>query len=104
MKPPVTVSTENLREEPYASIICYPKPSETELQNRLEELKELGVKAIEFAGKGNAFNIPVLGKGYVGIVVTAHLNALKVALKIRRVDADRRDLLHEARCSPKPTR
>jgi putative serine/threonine protein kinase len=40
--------------------------------------------------------VPVLGKGFVGIVVIAHLNGQRVAVKIRRVDADRADLLHEA--------
>ncbi len=87
---------ENLKEEPYASIICYPRVSDAELQKRLGELREHGVKAVEFAGKTNAFNVPVLGKGFVGIVVIAHLDGQRVALKIRRVDADRLGLQHEA--------
>jgi putative serine/threonine protein kinase len=58
-------------------------------------LHEHGVKAVEFAGKANAFNIPVLGKGFVGIVVIAHLNGHRAALKIRRLDADRSGLQHE---------
>jgi putative serine/threonine protein kinase len=66
------------------------------LQNRLGELKTHGVKAVEFAGKTSAFNVPVLGKGYVGIVIIAHLDRRKAALKIRRVDADRLGLQHEA--------
>ncbi len=37
-----------------------------------------------------------MGKGFVGIVVIAHLNGQRLALKILRVDADRPDLLHEA--------
>jgi putative serine/threonine protein kinase len=90
------VLTENLEEEPYASILCYPRVSDAELQNRLGELREHGVKAVEFAGKTSAFNVPVLGKGFVGIVVTAHLDGQSVALKIRRVDADRLGLQHEA--------
>jgi putative serine/threonine protein kinase len=90
------VLTENLREEPYASILCYPKTSEAELQNRLGELKTHGVKAVEFAGKTNAFNVPVLGKGFVGIVVKARLDRRTAALKIRRVDADRLGMQHEA--------
>jgi putative serine/threonine protein kinase len=90
------VLTENLKEEPYASILCYPRVSDAELQNRLEELQEHGVKAVEFAGKTSAFNVPVLGKGFVGIVVLAHLEGHRVALKIRRVDADRLGLQHEA--------
>jgi len=90
------VLTENLREAPYASIMCYPKASEAELQTRLKELKNHGVKAVEFAGKTSAFNVPVLGKGFVGIVVIAHLDGRRAALKIRRVDADRLGLQHEA--------
>ena len=88
--------TENLKMEPYASVLCYPRASETELQRRLEELREHQVKAIEFAGETSAFNVPVLGRGFVGIVVIAHLNGQRVALKIRRIDADRLGLQHEA--------
>jgi putative serine/threonine protein kinase len=90
------VLTENLKMEPYASVLCYPKVNETELQSRLEELREHGVKAVEFAGKTSAFNVPVLGKGFVGIVLIAHLDDKRAALKIRRVDADRLGLQHEA--------
>ncbi len=87
---------ENLKEEPYARVLCYPRASEAELQMRLEELQKHGVKALEFAGKASAFNVPVLGKGFVGVAVIAHLNKQRVALKIRRVDADRLGLQHEA--------
>jgi len=96
LKTTFVVSTDNLREEPYASILCYPKSSEAELQNRLEELKAHGVKAVEFSGKASAFNMPILGKGFVGIVVKARLYEKTLALKIRRVDADRLGLQHEA--------
>jgi putative serine/threonine protein kinase len=96
LKTPFVVTTENLREEPYASILCYPRTSEDELQNRLAELRAHGVKAVEFAGKTCAFNVPVLGKGFVGIVVKARLDRQKAALKIRRVDADRLGLQREA--------
>lgn len=87
---------ENLKEEPYGSVLCYPRVSETELQNRLGELQKLGVKAVEFAGKTSAFNLPVLGKGYVGVVIIAHLDGHRAALKVRRVDADRLGLQYEA--------
>jgi putative serine/threonine protein kinase len=97
MKEHVTMSLEGLREEPYRSILCYPKPTEDELQTRLSELELHGVTAIEFAGKARAFNVPVLGKGYVGVVVTAQRYGQRLALKIRRIDADRIDLLHEAK-------
>jgi putative serine/threonine protein kinase len=96
MKAPAKVLTENLSIEPYASVICYPRASEAELESRLEELREHDVTAVEFAGEASAFNLPVLGKGFVGIVIIAHSAREKVALKIRRVDADRAGLQHEA--------
>jgi putative serine/threonine protein kinase len=96
LKKSLTVLTENLKMEPYASALCYPKVNEAELQSRLEELREHGVKAVEFAGKTSAFNVAVLGKGFVGIVVIAHLDGQRAALKIRRVDADRLGLQREA--------
>lgn len=41
--------------------------------------------------------MPILGKGNVGIVVIAHVRTGKTAaLKIRRVDADRKEMKHEA--------
>jgi putative serine/threonine protein kinase len=82
--------------EPYASVVCYPRASPTEIQNRIKELQKHGIQALEFAGKASAFNVSVLGKGYVGIVVVAYLNGQRVALKMRRVDADRQSLEHEA--------
>lgn len=97
MKEPVTLPFEDLKDEPYASILCYPKRDENELQSRLRELETHGLTAIEFAGKANAFNVPVLGKGYVGVVVIAQRYGQRLALKIRRVDADRVDLFHEAK-------
>ena len=97
MKDNVTLPLEGLIEEPYGSVLCYPKRDESDLQSRLKELEIHGVTAIEFAGKANAFNVPILGKGYVGIVVIAQRYGQRLALKIRRVDADRVDLLHEAK-------
>lgn len=96
MPEPAIVNLEGLRQEPYASIICYPRCEQDELLGRLQELETHEVTAIEFAGKANAFNVPILGKGYVGLVVIAHLNVAKAALKIRRIDADRSGLQHEA--------
>ena len=96
MKPPITIPLEALIEEPYASIVCYPRTNPTEIRKRIEELKQHGVEAVEFVGKTAASNIPVLGKGYVGVVVVAYMKGQKVALKMRRIDADRLDFTHEA--------
>jgi len=82
--------------DPYSAVLCYPRISQNVLEDRIRELKNLGVAAVEFAGKANAFNVPVLGKGYVGVVVIAHADDQRFALKIRRIDASREGLQHEA--------
>jgi putative serine/threonine protein kinase len=99
LKSPIVVSVDQLNQEPYVSVLCFPKPNENEAQSRIEELRGHGVAALEFSGKSSVYGValPVLGKGFVGIVVIAHLNGQKVAVKIRRTDADRADLLHEAK-------
>jgi len=91
-----TVSLKQLLNEKYGKIICYPKHDLRELKRRIKELKKLGVIAVEFTGDKNAFNVPVLGKGCVGVVVTAITDQGKAALKIRRMDADRTGMQHEA--------
>lgn len=97
MREPVTVFLGDLKKEPYASVLCYPRASEVEVQSRIVELEGLGVEAVEFSGKAGASNVPVLGRGYVGIVVAARVRGQRVALKMRRVDADRVSLGHEAK-------
>jgi putative serine/threonine protein kinase len=96
LKQPKLVPTAELAVDPYQAIVSYPRASSTEIQNRIAELQKLGVEALEFTGKAQASNIPVLGKGYVGVVVVAYLHGQKIALKMRRVDADRESLLQEA--------
>jgi len=96
MKHANLITIEQLHEEPYASIICYPRTSKAELRNRLKELQKLGVSALGFAGEKLVFGKPVLGKGCVGIVTLARVKGRKAALKIRRVDADRVKMQREA--------
>ncbi|MGC8896240.1 MAG: RIO1 family regulatory kinase/ATPase [Candidatus Bathyarchaeia archaeon] len=91
------ISIEELEKEDYAALICYPKPTKAEFKKRLKELQKLGVKALELKGGKKVFNMPVLGKGCVGIVTIAHINHEKAALKIRRVDADRIKMVREAK-------
>jgi len=95
----IIVPVDQLNEEPYSSVLCFPNAEEAEVQRRLKELRSLGVTALEFSGSACLFGVglPVLGKGFVGIVVAAYMDAERVAVKIRRTDADRADLLHEAR-------
>jgi putative serine/threonine protein kinase len=82
--------------ERFGRVLCYPRYDEAELGRRVEELKKLGVKAVEFDGEKTAFDVPILGKGCVGIVVVALTGRGKVAMKVRRVDAQRNDMQREA--------
>jgi putative serine/threonine protein kinase len=88
---------EKMTEEPYASILCYPVTDNAELRRRIKELRRLRIDAFEPVGEKHIFNVNVLGKGCVGIVVLAHRNRKRVALKIRRVDADRSRMQQEAK-------
>jgi len=90
------VSLKWLSDEKYARVLCYPRYNAKEAAKRIKELKQLGVQAIEFSGEKTACNLPILGKGCVGIVAIAHTKTSPVALKIRRVDADRKGMEHEA--------
>jgi putative serine/threonine protein kinase len=63
----------------------------------LDELKSLDVRGIELRGHSLINGTPVLGKGHVGIVVSALFRGVRVALKIRRVDADRDSMEYEAK-------
>jgi putative serine/threonine protein kinase len=90
-------SLRKLSEEPFASIICYPKVEKSEIKKRLNELKKLKITDIEFSGHKQILNLRVLGKGCVGIVVVAHRRRRRVALKIRRTDADRKSMTREAK-------
>jgi len=91
------VSINKLTKEPHATIICYPTTRKAELTRRLRQLRELGITALEFTGPKRIQNLNVQGKGCVGIVTTAYRKKEKVALKIRRTDADRKTMLREAR-------
>jgi putative serine/threonine protein kinase len=98
------VPLNKLLERRYVEILCYPRYDLKEAEKRLHELEKLGVKALEFVGDKRAFDLHVLGKGCVGIVVVAYIHKGKVALKIRRVDADRTGMQHEARMLKKANR
>jgi len=89
------VSLKSLRERKPLKILGYPRCEQEELERRLKELERLGVKALEFTGEKSVFDVQVLGKGCVGIVVVAYTKSGRAALKIRRVDADRKGMFHE---------
>jgi len=90
------VTLDELRREPYSLLLCYPRPHPEEVEKRLAELSSLHVDQIQLVGAKRIQNLNVLGKGCVGIVVKAYRGDTPIALKIRRVDADRQTMAHEA--------
>lgn len=91
-----SVRTSELAEEPYGSVLCYPTAGKAELEDRIRELASMGVVEMIFEGKSKVGRLGLLGKGCVSIVVKAMLGDKVVALKIRRIDADRPSMEREA--------
>lgn len=90
------ISLSQLGAEPYASVVCYPRADPTEIQSRLLELQKLQITFVAFSGKSSAHTLEILGKGYVGIVVTAYVSNQQFALKMQRIDSERTSLEREA--------
>lgn len=95
MQPSQPVPLEDLGRPPYRDVLCYPRPDDASLRERLKELRGLGVLGLEFVGRSQIGSLHVLGKGCVGLVLLARTEDGKAALKARRVDANRRDMSHE---------
>ncbi|MCW4055486.1 MAG: serine/threonine protein kinase [Candidatus Bathyarchaeota archaeon] len=90
------VAVESLNEARFGETLCYPTWSAGEFSRRLDELRKLGISAIDFSGQRRVGSVPVLGKGCVGIVVKALREDREVALKVRRTDANRPTMQREA--------
>ncbi|RLF14442.1 MAG: hypothetical protein DRJ66_06020 [Thermoprotei archaeon] len=84
-------------DEEFAFVICYPYPTEEEYLRRIRSLIEKGIEEIVLEGTSNIGKYRVLGKGFRGVVVKARSKFGMVAVKLRRVDSPRDDLLNEAR-------
>jgi putative serine/threonine protein kinase len=82
----------------YSRFLTYPSSeAEGEAKERVQQLKEIGISSLIFKGSTSIDGVQVLGKGCVGIVAEGLLGKTLVAVKIRRLDADRASLLDEAR-------
>ena len=78
-------------------IICYPISNNDLFNQRLQELKNLGIEYLELSGPTILFGNHILGKGTRGLVVKAFSKNQAYALKIRRLDSPRHNLLKEAK-------
>ena len=85
-----------ITEPPHSNIWVYPRGTKAQIKSRIKELGSLGVESISFQGELKIGTINVLGKGYVGIVVLCKIGKKKVAVKIRRIDSQRKNLKKEA--------
>jgi putative serine/threonine protein kinase len=78
-------------------LISYPRFSENEYNDRIDEMESLGVTSIMLGGRTTINGSRVAGKGQVGLVLRAKIGSKTCALKIRRIDADRKTMDDEAR-------
>jgi putative serine/threonine protein kinase len=79
-----------------AKIISYPNLSTSEFIKRIGEIQDLGITDIIFEGNTQIGKVSILGKGSVSIVLKVRIKNKTYALKIRRMDANRRTMLREA--------
>jgi len=90
------VKISKITEPPYSDMWIYPRGTRAQIKSRIKELKALGVESISFQGELQVGTISILGKGYVGVVVLGKIGRKKVAVKIRRNDSPRKNLIKEA--------
>jgi putative serine/threonine protein kinase len=86
----------SLAKPPYNRLIAYPSGDPNEVESRIRQLHQLEITALDFQGRLKTDLLSVLGKGVVGIVVIGVKDNQRIAVKIRRVDARRPSLVHEA--------
>jgi putative serine/threonine protein kinase len=77
-------------------VVSYPHLSINGFIKRIEEMQDLGITDIIFEGNTQIGRTSILGKGSVSIVLKVRIGNKIYALKIRRMDANRRTMLREA--------
>lgn len=77
-------------------VLTYPYADEEEVRKRIVELAMLGVRRLVFEGPVELWGLRVLAKGTTSVVVKGEAFRAGVAVKVRRMDANRPSLLAEA--------
>jgi putative serine/threonine protein kinase len=93
---PSLATLSSLAKPPYNHLVAYPSGDPNEVESRIRQLRQLEITALDFQGHLKTDRLSVLGKGVVGIVVIGVKGNQRIAVKIRRVDARRASLIHEA--------
>ena len=91
------ISIKKFSEEPYSKILGYPKATKNQIKTRISELEKLKIKSVSLTGPTTIGKIAILGKGYVGVVVLAKKGTKDIAVKIRRLDSQRKEMRNEAK-------
>ncbi len=88
------VPVERLTSAEHGVLLCYPGLELDSFNDRLSQLRGLGVSDLILEGNSKVGKYGVIGKGCVSIVVKARLDSHSepIALKIRRADANRPDM------------
>ncbi|MGD2141888.1 MAG: serine/threonine protein kinase [Candidatus Bathyarchaeota archaeon] len=79
-------------------LLSYPRYDNVRAEMMVDGMAEMGIESVLLQGPHIISGFPVLGKGHTGLVMIARLGSEFVALKLRRVDADRNSLEWEAEC------
>ncbi len=93
----VVIAPRDLTREEHGAIICYPGTDLASFPSRVSQLGSLGIECLILEGDSKVGKYGIVGRGCVSTVVKARLSSEKepVALKIRRVDANRSDMEHD---------
>jgi putative serine/threonine protein kinase len=83
-----------LSKKEHGPVICYPGTNLESFESRLSQLEKIRVTRLILEGESKVGRFGIIGRGCVSTVVKARLKNYKepVALKIRRVDANRPDM------------
>jgi putative serine/threonine protein kinase len=82
---------------PYLNVLTYPGLDLKAARARVRQLGKLGVEEVVFEGRTKIGRLGLVGIGTVSVVVRAVAIGRVHALKIRRTDANRKDMLEEFR-------
>ena len=80
----------------YSAILCYPIGDIHCAIKRSVELSLLGMYTVCLGGDVEVFGKKIVGKGTTALVIRGFRRGVSVAIKVRRCDANRLSLLHEA--------
>ncbi len=93
----IAFSPSELRKKEHGALLCYPGTNLESFESRVDQLQELGVRKLVLEGSSKVGKYGIIGRGCVSTVLKARIKGYNdlVALKIRRVDANRVDMTHD---------